>query len=74
MNDLSEKSLRDLLAAAKNAITVMRRNAELMESADLNSDAERAAVKELNITVSLVEYELFHPDERQELYFEDFPQ
>lgn len=50
-----------LLAAAHNAIPVLRHNAEQLETIDQDSTAERDAVRKLNMAVQLLEYRLVQP-------------
>lgn len=61
MQDL-DKDLADLLAAARNAMNVLRSGAERLEAAGLDGQAERDAVRRLNMAVQLVEYDLAGPD------------
>ncbi len=53
-----DKDLRDLLTASREAIDVLRRNAERLETLGLESGPERAAVRHLGMAVQLVEYDL----------------
>ena len=57
MNEL-DKDLTELLNAAHNALTVLRHAAEQLEIEGRDSSAERDAVRQLNIAIQLVEYDL----------------
>ena len=47
-----------LLTAARNAIKVIRHNAEQLETIGQHSTAERDAVNQLNMAVQLLEYRI----------------
>ena len=57
MSDL-DKDLKDLLEAARNAITVLRSNAEQLETQGKSASTERSAIDRLNMAIQLVEYDL----------------
>ncbi|MDX1656053.1 MAG: hypothetical protein R3310_12650 [Candidatus Competibacteraceae bacterium] len=59
-----DKDLQDLLAAARNAMNVLRRDAERFETIGLDAQDEREAVRRLNMAIQLVEYDLYDPGER----------
>lgn len=65
MSELN-KDLKELLDAARNAITVLRHAAEQLEIEGRDSSAERDAVRQMNIAIQLVEYDLFRADESVE--------
>jgi len=62
MNQPRHQDLDALLTAAKDAITVLRRNAERLEAASLDSEPERDAVRRLNMAVQMVEFAHQPPD------------
>ena len=62
MNEL-DKDLKELLGAARNATTVLRHAAEQLEIEGRDSNAERDAVRRLNMAIQLVEYDLFKTDD-----------
>lgn len=62
MNDL-HKDIEDLLAAARNAIGVLRGNAEEHERQGMDASAEREAVRKLTMGIQLVEYDLYNADD-----------
>ena len=53
-----DKDLKELLSAARNAINVLRHTAEQLETDGQDSNAERDAVRRLNMAIQLVEYDL----------------
>lgn len=58
MNDI-EKDLNYLIETAKEAIVILRRNAEYFEAQGKDAKAEREAVRWLNLAIQLVQYNLF---------------
>jgi hypothetical protein len=61
MSDL-HSDLEKLLAAAKNAIEVLRHNAEQHQIAGQSDSAERDAIRRLNMAVQVIEYDLHGTD------------
>ena len=65
MSDLN-KDLKDLLDAAREAIDVLRSNAERLEIQGQDHSAERKAIQRLNMAIQLVEYDLYKIGELDE--------
>lgn len=65
MNDM-EKDLNYLIETAKEAIVVLRRNAEYFEAQGKEAKAEREAVRWLNLAIQLVQYDRLSADELTE--------
>lgn len=63
MKNELDKDLKELLGAARNAITVLRHNAEQLEIQGYDSSAEREAVRQLNRAIQLVEYDVYSAEE-----------
>ena len=58
MDTKLNQDIARLLSAAHNAIPVLRRNAEQLETIGQDSTAERDAVRQLNMAVQLLEYRI----------------
>lgn len=65
MTDLN-KDLKELLEAARTAIDVLRTNAERLETQGQDNSSERNTIKQLNIAIQLVEYDLVKSGEMDE--------
>ena len=68
MSQTRERDISTLLDAARDAIALLRRNAEYLAAASLDSGAEREAVRRLNMAVQVVEFGHQPPD--PERYYE----
>ncbi len=59
--DKMNQDITRLLSAARNAIPVLRHNAEQKETIGQDSTDERDAVRRLNMAVQLLEYRIAGP-------------
>ena len=63
-----DKDLQYLLKTSKDAVKILRSNAEYFEAQGKDAQAERDAMRWLSLAIQLVEYDLFESEEpRHEL-------
>ena len=63
-----DKDLQYLLKTSKDAVKILRSNAEYFEAQGKEAQAERDAMRWLSLAIQLVEYDLLEPEEtRHEL-------
>lgn len=62
MNQPRQQDINELVEAAREAMASLRRNAELLESASLSSEPQRALVRRLNMAIQMVEHAHQPPD------------